>query len=394
MSTSSDREALDDLLSESPDEARARAANAFDEVAGHDRRPLVLFGAGNLGRMTVAGLRKLGIEPLAFADSDERLWGTSLAGLPVLSPAEAARRHGASATFVVTIRGGWARDRMRDRVAQLEGLGCRRVALFGTLFWKHPEVFLPHYAIDLPHRVLEEASRVRRAFELLADAPSRGEFLAQLRLRLLHDFSTLPPPDPGEIYFPEDLVVPRDDEALVDCGAFDGDTLRRFLALRSGRFGRFDAFEPDPRNFLRLEAWQRSLDPSVGRRIRLHRCAVGSERGTAPFNASGTEASFVGTGDVAVDVETLDEVLADAPPTYVKMDTEGSELRAIEGGRAVLAGSRPVLAVSAYHVQDHLWNVPIALSETVPESRLFLRPHLHEGWDLVCYAVPRERLAR
>lgn len=392
MSLASDLEELDVLLSEDPEAVRARERDAFEEAAGNGGDALVLFGAGGLGRRTLAGLRHVGIEPLAFTDSAERLWGATVDGLKVLPPPEAARLHGTSATFVVTIWGGRATDRMPDRVGQLRRLGCRRVAPFGLLFWRYPEVFLPYYSIDLPHLVLDQAALVRRAFLLLSDELSRQELLAHLRLRLHLDFAGLPPPATGEIYFPDDLVAGRDDEALVDCGAFDGDTLRRFLLLRSGRFDRIDAFEPDPQSFLRLEAWTRTLDPDIARKLRLHRCAVGASRGETRFDASGTEASSMGSGDAVVEVETLDESLEGATPTYVKMDTEGSELLALEGGRGVLARSAPVMAISAYHLQDHLWKVPIALSEIVPGSRLFLRTHLLEGWDLVCYAVPPLRL--
>ena len=75
---------------------------------------LVLFGAGGIGRKTLAGLRALGIEPLAFADNNPALWGKRVNGLQVLSPQEASARYRKTAVFVVTIWSGEGRDRMRD----------------------------------------------------------------------------------------------------------------------------------------------------------------------------------------------------------------------------------------------------------------------------------------
>src|ERR1035437_2312289 len=164
--------ALEELFAEGEAEATARERSAFDLMAGPSKDLIVLFGAGHIGRKTLAGLRKVGIEPVAFADNDARLWNTFVEGVEVHSPGEAARRHGDRATFVITIWRGEATDRMAQRESQLRSLGCRYVVTFQPLFWKHAEVFLPHYAVDLPHRVHQQANDVRRAGRLWSDDAS------------------------------------------------------------------------------------------------------------------------------------------------------------------------------------------------------------------------------
>ena len=88
----------------------------------------------------------------------------------------------------------------------------------------------------------------------------------------------------------------------------------------------------------------------------------------------------------------LDDSLQELSPTLIKFDIEGFELDALAGARQVIARSRPILAVSSYHLQDHLWEVPLALASMCSHYRYFLRPHGTEGWDLVCYAIPEERV--
>src|SRR5208282_2507626 len=144
---------------------------------------LVLFGAGGLGRKTLAGLRNAGVEPLAFADNNPALWNKQVDGLPVLPVPEAARRHGREAAFIVTIWKGEATDRMAQRKQQLLDLDCTTVVSFGPLFWKYADVFLPHYAFDLPHKVYEEVEHVKQACALWDDEASRREYLAQVRWR-------------------------------------------------------------------------------------------------------------------------------------------------------------------------------------------------------------------
>ena len=109
-----DRE-LERLLEESVESAQKREAGTFDELAGSNISELVLFGAGNLGRRTLSGLRQLGIEPLCFIDNDETLWAKKINGLIVLSPEDGARHYGDRATFVVTIWRGEGTDRMPAR---------------------------------------------------------------------------------------------------------------------------------------------------------------------------------------------------------------------------------------------------------------------------------------
>jgi FkbM family methyltransferase len=379
------------LLAEPLDDARTRESTTFDRLAEPFGARLVLFGAGNLGRKALAGLRALGTEPLAFTDNNPALHGRTVEGLPVLPPQEAAHRFGASATFVVTIWLGEGHDHMAERIRQLTDLGCVRVVPFNSLFWKHAPAFLPHYALDLPHRVLLQREAVAEAFALFQDPASRAEFLAQLRWRLLADFDTLADPVAHEIYFPPDLLSLRPDEAFVDCGAFDGDTAAAFLRQSGGAFATYDAFEPDPGNFERLHAWREAQSPDVRDRIRLHPTATGARAGRIRFDALGTGSSHVGSGSLEVPCRTLDEVLADQRPTYLKMDIEGAELETLAGASGILREARPALAVCVYHLQDHLWRVPLLINATSGAYRFFLRPHLMEVWDLVCYAIPVER---
>src|SRR5438270_6047006 len=141
MATGIATDELELLLSESPAAALRRERDAFDQLAAPFEKRLVLFGAGGFGRRTLAGLRSLGIEPLAFADNNRAVWGRSIGGLRVISPVDAALGFGDSAAFVVTIWNGQAKDRMADRVRQLQDLGCQRVIPAGFLFWKYPDVF-------------------------------------------------------------------------------------------------------------------------------------------------------------------------------------------------------------------------------------------------------------
>ena len=392
--TTSAAVALEELLSESVAGAKQREQTAFDELAGPCGASLVLFGAGGLGRRTLAGLRRHGVEPVAFADNNRAAWGRSLEGVPVLAPADAARRYGGSAVFVVTVWGALGTDRMRDRIAQLQQLGCRRVVSFGPLYWKYPEGLLPHYGADLPHKVHEQAAEVRAAFDLWSDDDSRREYLSQIRWRLQFDFDGLAAPVAHSIYFPRDLCPLSPDEVFVDRGAFDGDTVQLFLKESGESFRQIVAFEPDPANFAHLRENAARMPGAERQAIQVLHAATGARSGKVRLMAEGTKSSAIGAGGVEVDCVTLDAVLSTPAPTYLKMDIEGAEVDTLAGASRVIRDHAPVLAICCYHCQDHLWRIPLLIHSLNPDYRFFLRPHDLEMWDLVCYAIPPHRAIR
>lgn len=383
---------LEELLGEDVEQAVRREKGALATALASDAPHVVLFGAGSIGRRSLAALRNLRIEPLAFADNNQSLWSKKIDGVIVISPAEATKAFGQTATFIVTI---WSPGAGCAKAqSQLRDAGCKNVASFIPLFWKDPEPFGSTYGIGFPHKVLQERSLVQEALSVWADATSREEYVAQVRFRLQGDVDAVPPAADYEQYFPEDIFTLRDDETFVDCGAFDGDTLQAFLVRQGESFSRIVAFEPDEANFRKLQEYVAELPAEMAEKIELARCAVGAAKGTVRFAANGTGASAIGEdGNIEVDCVALDGVPAAATATYVKMDIEGAEADALTGAKQLIRKRFPVLAVAVYHRPEDLWRLPLLIRSLSPEYHLFLRPH-DSVFDLVCYAVPKGRLCK
>ena len=386
---------LNELLSEDVSSVLEREKTAFDRLVEPFGESLVLFGAGNLGRQVLSRLRQDGIEPLAFSDNNPTLWGRFIEGVCVLPPAEAAEKFGDRAAFVVTIWSPGSQHRFAETKRNLSSLNCKKVISFASFFWKYAETFLPDCYFDLPHKIYQNADGVRTAFSGWADEASRVAYLTQLKWRILADFDGLPGPVPQVQYFPEDIFSLRTDEVFVDCGAYNGDTIREFLKRNGDSFARIIAFEPDPLNFQDLSLYVQHLPVGVRQKITLLQKAVGMREEKLRLTVTGTAASIVGmNGGTEIDSVPLDGALDNLVPTYIKMDIEGAEIDAIIGAKNIIARDCPVLAVCAYHRQDHLWRIPMLIRTITSEYHFFLRPHDEEGWDLVCYAIPDKRLKK
>ncbi len=349
-------------------------------LPGNFHSRLVIFGAGGLGRKMVRGLGGIGIRPLKICDNNAQLWGQRLEDIEIVPPKSAVEAF-PEAVFTVSIWHPSKHEGLCRHEKDLRALGCREVFSFISFFWMYPEIFLPNLFWQQPGYFSSHMPLINAARELLDDL-GKEEFDRQLSFRLSGDCRKLQDPDPGLQYFPEEIISLRENETFVDCGAFDGDTVRDFMAVSGGRFKQVIAFEPDPVNIRQL---LNTLDDS---RVHIHPYAVGAKREVLRMSSSGASSSFNAQGEHEVQCVTLDELLANESPTFIKMDIEGSEIDALHGATATIRRCSPKIAACVYHHPDHLWQIPLLLKHLLPDSRLTLRSHMLDGFDTVCYCLP------
>jgi FkbM family methyltransferase len=380
------RTQLDELLRKDSADLVNNQKAVFERLATNIGERYVLFGAGRLGRFTLAGLRRAGVEPLAFSDNNPQLWDSKIEGLKVLSPQSAAKQFGSNAIFVITVYTNapvWQ---------QLSDMRLKTIS-FAALSWQYPHTLTPHGGVELPGKIFTQSKDLYKALKLLADNRSRTEYLGQLRWSATLDPSVLPSHLPQkEIYFADELFLPLAEEIFVDCGAFDGDSVQEFINHRSELFNKVIAIEPDPENCKALKNRVSSLPSAVGRRIQIIQSAVGSTHKMVSFNATGTPGSAVGQGSYQIPCTPLDDLLKDVHPTFIKMDIEGAEPDALLGARNIIQENEPVLAICLYHAQEHLWQIPLLIHSFSNTYQFFIRRYADECWELVCYAIPKSRL--
>jgi FkbM family methyltransferase len=334
--------------------------------------PIVVFGAGNLGRR-IAGA----IHPVLFCDNNRSLWGNVVDGIPVDSPQAAVQRY-PHATFIIAIWHPSRTEGMMDRVKQLRSLGATEIISFANLFSEYGDVLLPHGFWERPEYYKDRADEIRRARALM-DGEGREEFDRQMQLRLGTMAGQLL--NSGVQYFP--VFELGHNEVFIDCGAYDGDTIAEFRRATNDQFAKIVAFEPDPKNFAALK---RAINGDP--RITIQPVATGLRPQTVRFSLSGTGSKISADGTCEIQVVTLDDALRGIAPSLMKFDIEGSEPDALQGGRETIARHRPKIAICLYHCPDHLWSVPLLLSEILPNSRFTLRTYYADGYECVCYCTP------
>jgi FkbM family methyltransferase len=389
-------EPLSGVLTESVAAVVAREASALNDLLAAHQNRCVIYGAGTLGRKAIALLREIGVTPLAVVDSNPQRWGSEISGLPVLSPADAAKQFGSNAIFFVTIWNDF--HWFSDTRTKLTALGCTSVSSYAPIFWKFGPRFMDLLLLnEPPHRLYRDRDRVLEAESLGADEESLATYRANILWRALGDPSHLPCPAPQNTYFPADIFRIAPEEVLVDCGAFDGDTIRMTRSVAGSNFKAIHAIEADAVSLKKMRDYLATLDSSTQAKIHIHECAVGAERCTLQFMMTGALTSKSGGDEAAaeaVDVPCipLDELFVAGPVTFIKMDIEGAEFDALRGGAAIIRRDNPILAICVYHTQNDIWRIPLLLRSLNPAYSFFLRTYDGDGFQSVVYAIPPHRM--
>jgi FkbM family methyltransferase len=191
------------------------------------------------------------------------------------------------------------------------------------------------------------------------------------------------------MYFDPKLMDFSATEVFIDCGAYQGDTIQRFLHVVNNQYKTIMAFEPDRDNF-------KNLNKNYGNQsnIILHPQGVFSQAGYLNFHRGlGSFSRFMptdepnGTQNSSVAVVALDKVLIEQPVTFLKMDVEGAELDALQGAARIIATDKPKLAIAVYHNPLDMINIIKLIEGLNPNYHFFLRHHGSFFLETICYAI-------
>lgn len=355
--------------------------------------PLVLYGAGNLGRLARDYLKAVGhdfvmaIDRNAEALAREPAWS----GVRLVHPDEvsAAAKHGVRlAVSVVTIPYVPLARALIER-------GFTDIVPFYDL----AESFRDRHPLSngwfAPPLSAQDRANTEKVLARWDDDVSRAhhlQFLAWRRIREEWTFDAAPVSNGNRFFIPEVVAVLHGDEILLDAGAHHGNVIKAFINQTDGAFRQIVAIEPDVENRARLQENLRDWLPG-DTRVTVLACALSDDDGEAKFHTGLDYASQLSpTGTIRVETRKLDTL--DPAPTFIKLHLEGAELAALRGGRQTLLVNRPIVTATVYHNADGIWKTPLWLMDALPDYRFLFRTHSWCGTGAVVYAIPNERMGR
>ena len=205
-----------------------------------------------------------------------------------------------------------------------------------------------------------------------------------------------------EILFTETL---NDKEIIVSAGVKDGKDTKIFCSFFGKRLLKLYAFEPITIDY---EKSKQNLYEyyALGFPINLIKCGLLDKEQEIEFIFDEKETSNSGRipGEIissltnkehfsnwtkeTVLVRPLDSIIpSDEKVTYIKMDIEGSEIKALLGAKRIIQKHKPRLAICVYHNPEDYFQIPFLIKEFVPEYKFYLRHYNNNLWDTVLFAV-------
>ena len=333
------------------------------------KKPIVLYGMGNGADKIISVLNRYDIQISGVFASDGFVREKIFHGFKVTDYKTAKQTFGDM--IVLVCFGSSLPDVIANikRIAEDQELYAPDVSVYGDVLFNR-------------QYVLENKESLERVYNKLADDTSKKVFenavMYKLTGKIDYLFECETPID--EIY--QNILKFDKDEVYFDLGAYRGDTVEEFLSVCKD-YKKIIAVEPDKKTYNKLCL----ATENVANIDNINAC-VSDIDGEIEFAMNGSRGSTIGKGCDVITSVTIDALCQKEIPTYIKMDIEGAENCAINGGADTIKQYKPQMQIAAYHRSEDLILIPQKILNIRGDYKIYLRhfPSL-PCWDMSYYFI-------
>ena len=353
-------------------------------------KEVVLYGAGNFARECLKVLQQYNYEVLYIIDEKRYQENISIESIPIISLYDVRLKASIKETCscVLAVFNAYV------DLSKLE-IDIKEAGLSNII---NPLEFVDKFYGDMgdqfwltsTNTLKEYKSNIINTYNKLADYDSKKLYKSLIEYRVTKKLNIIKVPQCTEIpYIPKDINVKYPKLNFIDCGAYDGDTITKFIQ-HGMQIESYIAFEPDIVNIKKLS---QNIKLLPGIKGLIYPCGVYSSSTQLRFSGEQGSASHIDEkGDTFIQVVSMDEILVNYDINFIKMDIEGAEIEALKGAKKLIQKNRPFLAISAYHRFDDVWTIIELISEWKLDYIFYLRIDEYNGFGLVYYAIPKSFL--
>lgn len=339
-----------------------------------EKKPVAVYGMGDAAERITAELADIGVEVIEYFASDDFVRGQSFLGKRVLTYGEACERLGdfnCVLAFATHIDGV---------IENIERISRERTLLAPDMPVAGGGIFTGKY-------FEENRARFEAVYERLADDESRRVYESVIRFKISGDIKHLMScftRGKSEIY--SDILHLSQSEDIVDAGAYDGDTIREFMRFTGGKYSSITALEPDRKNFKKL-----CRNTAGMKNLTLINAAAWNECGRLSFEQrSGRSSRLSGVGG-ETEALSIDSVLSGGA-SFIKMDVEGAEMRALCGCEKTIRQYLPKLYICAYHRNEDMFALPEKIWSLDGDYSVYFRHSVYiPAWESNFYCVNKKQ---
>ena len=230
----------------------------------------------------------------------------------------------------------------------------------------------------------ENKDKIAWLEENLADRKSVEVYKTYLSQKMTGIYAK--PYDTTEQYFDFSIYDLKDAEVFIDGGAFQGETAECFIRqmeMAGKQYKKIYAVEADREN---ADTARKRLKGQAD--IEVIEAGIWDHSGKIHFMEGGGDNSLIcDEGNVEINTIKIDDIAKEENVTFIKLDIEGAEMKALQGAENVIRRCRPKLAVCVYHRPEDLFTIPQYIKELNLDYKLYLRKYQPYGIETVLYAV-------
>ena len=351
-------------------------------------KKLVLFGANDICMRFINNCLQSSEQVAYVCDNQPSKHGRTLLGIKIVSP-DILQTESRDETVVVLCM-----EKFNWEISQ-QAEGFMKFAASTIM----TEEFTGRARYFAAHK--KEFAQIK---DLLCDNHSKNVW-EKLNIKFqygIKDFSDIKSNQPQ--YLPDCLFSSAlsDKEIVVSAGVLDGKTTREFCDFFGKKLLKLYAFEP-VESYFNLS--KKNLAPYYAKGYPINLIKLGlldaeeqiemlsnyehlCSGFTYSLRPTSHSENYVNFEKQIAAVSPLDNII---PPeekvTYIKMDIEGAETKAILGAKRIIQGNKPRLAICLYHNPEDYFNIPLMLKDLVSEYKFYLRHHRKDWFDTVLYAT-------
>lgn len=364
-------------------------------------RAIIFWGCGNSMRIVKEKLAEKGIVPTAFCDNNEKLIGTYIDNIPVLSY-EQIKKYYTDYVIILTVA-------INNAIPIVEQLREQQE--------KHPIYHMEHpFKVEntfLEYQYLENHNdEFEAVYKALEDEESRNIFVQSINFKLSGNKLPLLNYVDGEGFFDEKLIPLSKHYSYMDVGAYTGDTLLRFYAFCGGKYDKLYAVEPDTGNFNALQnlvkygrisnvqlfhvgGWNLKGELTfytIANRNRKHFENSNFFKKMQDIVANSWEMSQKDFGTETISVDTVDNLLQGAKCDIIKINALGADYQVLMGCRETIKQYKPIIVGEFGTQSEYLVEQLNEMLRVNPNYKLYLRQKMIFGdCKTVYFAIDLQR---
>ncbi|OMF90241.1 FkbM family methyltransferase [Paenibacillus sp. FSL R7-0273] len=349
------------------------------EVLTTDRKPIVLFGSGFIGRYYLDLIKKMDmVVEVYFCDNNPNKWGTSIDDVLVISFDELKNNYRSSYIIITSLQ-FYDEIRLQLKENNLKILLDESIYSVITDDYDVLQVYKDYHKL-----ICENIEKFSTIYNLLSDDYSKRLFCDRLNYIISANSRYITPlRSKSPQYFEPEIISLSNEEIFIDGGGYIGDTVQEFIKQTNEQYTKVYSFEPEE-----SKHWIFLKNFSSTNKIKLVPYGLWDKKEEINFSSRDDMASGISeTGNTIIPVTSIDEFLGGDPVTFIKMDIEGAEFKALKGAEKTIRKYKPKLAICVYHKPLDIVEIPMYLKELVPEYKFYLRHYNYGLTETVCYAV-------